>query len=820
MNAPQSPPVEPHPPAPAGDLQCFHCGQPVPPDVHFSLRIDHAERRMCCAGCQAVAEAIVASGLDTYYRNREAFPASPADAAQALEDLQLYDHASVQAAFVREVGPGEREASLILEGIACAACVWLNERHLAQLPGVTGVAINYATRRARVRWIDRELKLSQILESIAAIGYQAHPYDPARHEAIARKEQREALWRLFVAGFGAMQVMMYAFPAYIAAEGEMTRDIEQLMRWASLVLTLPVVFYSSLPFIRNAVRDLRLRRAGMDVPVAIGVVVAFVASVWATVTASGEVYFDSISMFVFLLLGGRYLEMKARQRATAIGESLARQLPAIANRLPDYPASMADERVAAAELRPEDTVLVRPGEVVPADGRVLSGESALDESLLTGESRPVRRLAGDLVIGGATNGEGSLVVRVTAAGEASRLASILRLMERAALERPRLAEVADRVAGHFVVWILLISLAVAAVWWSIDPARALWITVAVLVVTCPCALSLATPTALVVAHGRLARTGLLATRGHVVETLARVSHVVFDKTGTLTEGRLGLERIVPQRELAADECLRLAAALESVSEHPMARILRASAGADLPTLERFRVFAGRGVDGVVGGRLLRIGRPDFVAEIQSAPSALPTPSGGGSLVYLGDETGWLAVFVLSDVLRQDAASTVAALQGAGLQVSVLSGDAPDAVAAMAAQAGVADWRGGCLPEEKLHYVKELQAAGAVVAVVGDGINDGPVLAAAQLSIAMSGGADLAKIQADCVLLGDRLGALVDGSAVARKTLRVIRENLAWAVAYNLIAIPLAALGWVTPWLAGVGMAASSLVVVVNALRLR
>ena len=282
---------------------------------------------MCCAGCQAVAEAIVGNGLASYYQNREAFPESPAEAVKVLQDLHLYDHAAVQKAFVREVGPGEREASLILEGIVCSACVWLNERHLSQLRGVTGVAINYATRRARVRWNEQEIKLSQILEAIAAIGYQGHPYDPSRHEALARKEQREALWRLFVAGFGAMQVMMYAFPAYIAAEGEMTREIEQLMRWASLVLTLPVLFYSSMPFIRNAVRDLRMRRAGMDVPVALGVVVAFTASVWATVTASGEVYFDSISMFVFLLLGGRYLEMQARQRATAVGESLARQLP-------------------------------------------------------------------------------------------------------------------------------------------------------------------------------------------------------------------------------------------------------------------------------------------------------------------------------------------------------------------------------------------------------------------------------------------------------------------------------------------------------------
>ena len=772
---------------------------------------------MCCAGCQAVAEAIVANGLGDYYQNRQAFPASPADAAQALEDLHLYDHSAVQKTFVRDAGPGEREASLILEGITCAACVWLNERHLSQLPGVTGVAINYATRRARVRWQDDAIKLSQILEAVSSIGYQAHPYDPSRHEAIARKEQREALWRLFVAGFGAMQVMMYAFPAYIAAEGDLTHEIDQLMRWASLILTLPVLLYSSLPFIRNAWRDLNMRRAGMDVPVALGVLVAFAASMWATVTASGQVYFDSISMFVFLLLGGRYLEMQARQKATAVGESLARQLPTVASRLVDYPASMLDERVAAAELQPGDVVLVRPGEIVPADGEVLEGDSRLDESLLTGESRPVRRGIGDCVTGGANNGEGSLIFRVSAAGEASRLASILRLMERAALERPKMVEMADRVASRFVLWILLAALVVGSVWCLIEPARALWITVAVLVVTCPCALSLATPTALVVAHGRLARTGLLATRGHVVETLARVTHVVFDKTGTLTVGRLGLERVISFGDFTVDDCHRWAAALESVSEHPVARVLRLGHG-DLPAPLNFQLHTGQGVEGIVAGRRMRIGRPDYVAALNGLP--VPAVSEVGSVVYLGDETAWLAAFLLSDVLRSDAASTVQQLKASGIRVSVLSGDAPAAVAAMANQAGIDIWQAACLPEDKLAHVKSLQAEGAIVAMVGDGINDAPVLAAAQLSVAMSGGADIAKLQADCVLLNDGLSAVVDAAIVARRALRIIRQNLAWSVAYNVIAVPLAAIGWVTPWLAGVGMAASSLVVVLNALRLR
>lgn len=799
---------------------------PIPDGVFLAVEIDDRARPMCCHGCQAVALAIVGGGLADYYRNRDALPESPREALPtALAELRLFDHEAVQRSFVRALGDDEREAALILEGITCAACIWLNERHLSRLPGVTAVSINYSTRRARVRWDGKRILLSEILSAIAEIGYRAHPYDRSRHEALAEKERRQALWRVFVAGFGAMQVMMYAFPAYVAGDGEMSPEIAQLMRWASLVLTLPVVFYSAAPFFRNAWRELKLRRLGMDVPVALGVGVAFLASLWATLRGGGEVYFDSVSMFVFLLLGGRYLELRARQKATASTEALARLVPAIAHRLSEYPGSLVTETVAAVDLAPGAVAIVRPGEVVPADGTVIEGESSLDESMLTGESRPLCRRVGDVLTAGAMNVDGTLIMRVERAGEQTRLAAILRLIERATAERPRLVEFADRSAARFVVGILAVALAVAALWLWVAPEKALWIVVAVLVVTCPCALSLATPVALTVATGALARGGLLVTRGHAIETLARATHVVFDKTGTLTRGRLQLGEIRPLGELDAAECLSLAAALEAVSEHPLAIAVRAAAieaGCVVPRVDEYRVLVGEGVRGVLGGRTLRIGRPDFVAAGHGQES-LPFPvelGRSGTVVALGDEQGWLALFRFDDSLREGAAEVVRLLHSFGIAVSILSGDAPDAVREVAASAGILDWRGGLLPQDKLDAVRSLQAGGAIVAMVGDGINDTPVLAQAQVSVAIGEGADLAKVQADCVLMSGSLLPLAGAISLARRTLSVIRQNLGWAVVYNAVAVPLAAAGWVTPWGAGVGMSASSLVVVANALRLR
>ncbi len=802
---------------------CYHCGLPIPDAVDLSVKIGGEPRAMCCFGCQAVAQSIVDNGLADYYRSRDAMPESPREAMPTiLEQLVMYDHAEFQKSFVKELGQNEREASLLLEGITCSACIWLNEQHVGRLPGVTAVNINYTTRRARVRWDETRIKLSDILGAVAAIGYRAYPYDAAKNEEISRKERRDAMWRLWVAGFGMMQVMMYAYPVYIA-DGDMAPDIESLMRWASMLLTMPVIFYSSAPFFRNAWRDIKLRRVGMDVPVALGVGTAFIASCWATFAQAGEVYFDSVTMFIFFLLGGRYLEMTARQKAVSVTEALARLLPAFAQKMPKFPVDRGTEQCVVADLRPGDYVMVRAGDIVPADGRIVEGVSCANEALLTGESKPVPKSPGEAVTGGAINAESPLVVQVEQVGEGTRLSAIIQLMERAAAEKPKIVVLADRIASYFVAVLLAVAILVAVGWYFVDPSKALWITVSVLVVTCPCALSLATPIALTVSAGALAKDGLLVTRGHAIETLARATHFVFDKTGTLTTGRMHLVDVLPTAGESREACLAIAAALEHASEHPVAAALRWAAGENLPETSAVVSEPGQGIEAIVTGRHCRVGRPEYALALSNAKlpaAAAAWLESGDTVVALADQTGCLALFRVGDELRQESAALISELRAAGKKVILLTGDAPAVAHLVAGKLGISDVRAGVTPRGKHDFVAGLQAEGAVVAMLGDGVNDAPVLAQAQVSVAMGGGAQLARTQSDFILLSENLDHLRHGLRRARKTLQVIHQNLWWSFAYNFVALPLAIAGYVTPWIAGIGMSASSLLVVLNSLRIQ
>ncbi len=802
---------------------CYHCGLPIPPGVDLEVPVGDQSRAMCCEGCRAVAEAIVANGLSAYYLNRDAMPESPREAhPEILDSLALYDQVEFQKTFVRALGEHEQEAALVLEGITCAACVWLNEQHVARLPGVLAVEVNYTTRRARVRWDDRQIALSQILKAISEIGYRAHPFDPARQEAVAQKERRAMLWRLAVSGLGMMQVMMYAYPTYVAGEGDLTPDVEILLRWSSLVLTLPVIFYACGPFFRNAWRDIRFRRVGMDTPVALGIGAAFIASVWATLTNHGHVYYDSINMFVFFLLGGRYLELLARQKALRATEELGRLAPAFADRLIDAGSIGQTERVLVSALRVGDRVLVKPGTQVPADGCVIEGESSVDESLLTGESLPVAKIVGTSVTGGSMNIASPLLVRVEQVGDSTRLSAILKLMARGALEKPVAVTTADRVASWFLWGLLALAALTAVIWWQIDPAQALPVTVAVLVVSCPCALSLATPVALTIATGRLAREGLLVTRGHAVETLAQVTDVVLDKTGTLTTGRMRLSRIDTLSDLDERICLALAVSLEQSSSHPLG-VAISRAAEDLP---RYSVSGARhetaaGIEAMIDGRLLRIGHAEFVSALAGVPMPFVDSQGSvGTTLYLGAAGQWLARFVIADQVRPDAIGAIQDLLGIGCQVSLLSGDDASTVAEVAGAVGIAQANGRETPDSKLARVAALQASGSVVCMVGDGVNDAPVLAHAQVSVAMGEGTELARTQADCILLGQHLRVLPAAIRLSRATRRIIRENLWWAIIYNAVALPVAMSGLLTPWLAGLGMSLSSLWVVLNSLRLQ
>lgn len=799
----------------AGD--CFHCGQPIPAGALYPVKIDNQSRDMCCTGCQAVATAIVDNNLTDYYRFRTGIGEKPEDLVpEALRQLQVYDAPELQKSFVRETGGNIREASLILEGIVCAACVWLNERHVKQLDGVLDFRINYSTHRATLKWDNERLHLSTVLQAISEIGYHAHPFDPGRLESLQKKEKSAALRRIAVAGLGMMQVMMIAVAMYIGAVSDMDTEMRGFLRWISLVMTTPVVFYSARVFFSSAWRDLRRGRFGMDVPVSLAIAIAFSASVWATLTGGGEVYFDSVSMFTFFLLSGRYLEMAARHKAGQVAEELVRLMPATATRL----RNGEQEVVPVSQLEPGDHLLVRPGEVVPADGVVLEGTSSTNESLLTGESLPCHKQQGDALVGGTLNIESPLTMQVEKVGDQTVLASIIRLLERAQAEKPELARLAEKVASRFVPIILVTAVAVFAWWYQHEPSQAFWIALSVLVVTCPCAFSLATPAALTAATGLLTSKGVLTTRGHALETLARINHIIFDKTGTLSHGHLEVVDFQTLGTATDSFCKQVAAGLEMASEHPVAHaIVRLG---DRPVgFSNLTAESGRGVKGSYQQKRYRIGTQQFVQELtgHDLPEGIPHPA-DRSQVFLGSEEGWLAVISLADQLRAEAAQVVAELQALGINVTLLSGDAPAVVGSVAQQLAIPQALGGQLPNDKLAYLHGLQKQGAVVAMVGDGVNDAPVLAGAQVSIAMGSGSQLAQASADMVLLSENLQQLPFAIRTARRMQIIIKQNFLWTIVYNLIAIPLAAAGMIAPWMAAIGMSASSLVVVLNALRLK
>lgn len=792
-------------------LPCYHCALPVPTGSRFTAVVLGEPREFCCPGCQAVAEAIVAGGLDSYYQHRSEASANPdALPVQLVDELALYDRADVQQPFVRHEGD-LAETTLLMEGISCAACGWLIEKHLRSLPAVAEARLNLSNHRLHVRWADSQLPLSQVLSELRQIGYAAHPYQADRASEQLASENRLALRQLGVAGLLWFQAMMATMATWPEFNIDLSPELHAILRWVALFLTTPIVFYSCAPFFKGAMRDLRTRHLTMDVSVSLAIGGAYLAGIWTSITGVGELYFDAVGMFALFLLAGRYLERRARERTAAATAQLVNLLPASCLRLG---ADGQAERILLSELRLGDRVLVHPGAILPADGKILEGQSSIDESLLTGEYLPQARARGDAVTAGTLNVEGALTVEVLALGQDTRLSAIVRLLDRAQAEKPRLAEIADKAAQWFLLLSLVAAAAIGLLWWQLDASRAFWIVLAMLVATCPCALSLATPTALTAATGTLHKLGLLLTRGHVLEGLNQIDTVIFDKTGTLTEGRLALRAIRPLADLDSDQCLVLAAALENRSEHPIARAFgRAPLAAD-----EVLSSPGLGLEGQVGAQRLRIGQPAFVCALSGC--AVPAmPDEAGQWLLLGDSNRALAWLVLDDRLRADAPALLAACKTRGWRTLLLSGDSSPMVASVAAELGIDEARGGLRPDDKLQVLQQLHQQGRKVLMLGDGVNDVPVLAAADISVAMGSATDLAKTSADAVLLSNRLDALVQAFSLARRTRRVIIENLLWAGLYNGLMLPFAALGWITPVWAAVGMSISSLTVVLNALRL-
>ncbi len=738
---------------------------------------------------------------------------------------RLLDEPDAWSAFSRPLAqqPGGWESHLVIEGMHCAACALSVEEALRRVPGVSAASVSAGSRRARVLWQADAVLPSGWMEAVRRAGYRAVPANDAFASERRRKETRKALWRWLVAGFCMMQVMMYAWPAYVAEPGDLTMEMEQLLRWASWVLTLPVMLFSCGPFFSAAWRDILQRRISMDLPVALGMAITFVVSTAGTFEPQGifgqEVYFDSLTMFVFFLLTGRWLEQRLRERTAGALDALMNRLPdSVLRRGPDG----SFERVALRRLRAGDVLRVLPGEAFPADATVLEGQTLVDEALLTGESHPLARGAGAGVIAGSHNLSAAVLVRVDRLGADTRFAQIVALMEQAATSRPQLAQLVDRLARPFLLGVLVAAGGAAAFWWSHDPGHAMMVAVAVLVVTCPCALSLATPAAMLAAAGTLARQGVLVRRLGALETLAQADQVVFDKTGTLTRDALVLQEVQTRADVDARQALAMAVALAQQSLHPVSRALVAAAraqGVQAWQAERVQESSGQGLGGLarpVGPEPgpasdLRLGSRAYCGVDLAAPE--------GPHAVLCDAQGWLATFVLGEDLRDDARATVEALQAQGLTVTILSGDAAPAVARVAAQLGIREARGGCTPQDKLAYLQAAQQQGRKVVVVGDGLNDGPALAGAHVSFAFGQAVPLAQAQADFVVLGEQLGSMARALLLGRRTLRIVRQNLAWAVAYNAACVPLAVAGWLPAWLAGLGMAASSLLVVFNAMRL-
>ena len=747
-------------------------------------------------------------------------PEAPDHRTGGEDPARVLDDRSQWTEFSRELKdqPGVWESYLAIEGIYCAGCSLTIEQALVGLPGVRQVDVNGATATARIVWTPQQGRPSDWLQALQRAGYRGLPAGDQLAAVPRRQQQRLLLWRWLVAGFCMMQVMMYAWPAYVAAPGEITDDVGALLRWAAWLLTLPVLLFSCRPFFSSAWRDLRNRRVGMDVPVTLGILIAFFASTAATFDPQGplggEVWYDSVTMFVFFLLSGRMLEQRLRERTAGALEALMRRLPETVERIA---ADGTATRVPVKQVVAGDRVRIHPGEVFPADGVLLEGDTQVDEALLTGESTPIPRRAGEPVVAGSANLAGTVLVAVERTGAATRYGEIVALMERASTEKPAIARLADRIASPFLVAVLLAAAGAAAWWWPQGPGHALGIAVAILIVTCPCALSLATPAATLAAAGALARRGILVRRMEALESGAAVDTVIFDKTGTLTTDRIAVRAVRTRDGVSADEARRLAATLARHSLHPASRAIAAAPVAGEALAHEVHEHAGQGVEGLVAlgaepPRRLRLGSPAFCGVPAATDSLV-------AQVHLADDTGWLATFDLDETLRPGAVTAVESLGALGLQLQVLSGDQIAAVQRLAQRAGIRASLGRQTPQQKLDHVAALQRGGARVAMVGDGMNDGPVLARADVSIAMGEAVPVAQARSDFIVQGGRLDAIALILRQARRTRTVVRQNLFWAAGYNAVCVPLAIAGLMPPWLAGLGMAASSLFVVLNAARL-
>ena len=814
---------------------CFHCNEAIPSGINLFVVINSAEQAMCCVGCQAVAQTIVDNGLTQYYAVRT----EPANKGQGLvpEQLQknkLLDEAVLQSEFVfhsNEQGDGQsqdnKEAILTIDGISCAACAWLIEMKLSKLVGLLSINVNATSQRATVKWQDSAVKLSDILLEIEDIGYQALPFKANEAELRNQKQSKAFIKRLGISGILMMQIMMIAVGLYFGAFADMAEHNKIYLRWVSFILAIPIIFYGALPFYTGAFRALKAKRLSMDVPVSIAILLAFSASAWATVTEQGEVYFESISMFTFLLLIGKFLEFRARSRAAQVSANLLKLMPMTATKViinakannDGTNEANTEELVAAKMLVKGDLVIIKPGEVVPADGIITSGDSQLNEAMLSGEQLPVSKSINDNVFAGTINGDGNITVQVKKATSQSFLSQLIRLSEQSQAHKPKLAQLSDKIAQYFVAVILLTSIATALYWQQHMPEEAFWITLSVLVATCPCALSLATPTGLTAATTRLNRDGIMVKSGHVMETMPQINCFAFDKTGTLTTGEFSIEQVKlidNQLGFSQSDVLAVAAALEAHSEHPIAKPFVEHRDFSL-LAEQVKVHSGCGVTGVINNTEFSIGKTSWLLAETDIPALTDNNLTHANCLLVANKQV-IAGFYLVDKIRDEALDVLTTLNVAH-QSLLLSGDSQTACDEIANKLPLSKAFGGLSAQEKMQHIKASQQQGYKVAMTGDGVNDSPVFGAAHVSIAMGCGADITKSGADVILLNNKLTSINTLIKVSNRTRRIIFQNYLWAFGYNAIVLPLAVAGFITPYMAVIGMSASSILVISNSLRL-
>lgn len=788
-------------------MQCFHCHEPVLTGNTFQREIDGQPSIFCCAGCLAVADTIIENGLGDYYR----FRTSAAGKVNAMPEelaaeLASYDTPDVLADISSQHGE-LTEIELSVSGMSCAACAWLIEKQLKKLPAVKQVTVNSGTQRCFLRWQSKELPLSQLIGSIARLGYQASPFVADQEEQTFKTELNRYLKRLAVSGIMTMQVMMLAVGLYFGEYTGIDASHQGYLRWISMLLTLPVVLYAAKPFATSAWRGLKSRQLNMDVPVTLAIYYTFIASAYATAADTGEVYFESVCMFTFLLQLGKFFEFRARSQARDATSNLLKIMPVSATLL----QGEQQETVSARRLKAGDLIIVKPGETLAADGVVISGNSSADESMLTGEYRPVSKKAGDLVLAGSINHDGILQVQVSQSLATSRLGQIIQLQQQTFNQKPRLVEKTDRMARFFVERLLVIAAATFIIWYFwIDADRAFWVTLSVLVATCPCALSLAIPTAITCSLANLNRKGILIKNTKVLETIPRLSHIIFDKTGTLTQGHFSVRQVsLATSEFTETDILNLLANLEKWSEHPIARAFLPYMTTQLP-LEDVEVSIGKGISARYKQQLLKAGSRRFCGVSETTEQAM---------VYLTLDEQLLATVQLTDALRPEIPSLVSHLKQQGYTLGMLTGDSSSQADELQQQLQLDFMVKGCSPEDKVTEIQKLVNSDHKVLMLGDGINDSPGFHAAHISVALQSGTDLSKNQADVVLLQNDLGLLgklLDGGKATEKG---IRQNLWWTIGYNLTIVPLAVAGFVSPYIAVIGMSFSSLLVVSNSLRL-